>query len=271
MATPVDELAALDPRIARLIGEVDAELIAKRRSDRSKDRFEALARIIVGQQVSTAAARTVWGRVRDEFGGTVAPIDLIAPDAEPRLRACGLSGRKASYMIGIAAAIESGELRPDELDELTDEEVVEELVALKGIGQWSAEMFLIFDLGRPDVFSGGDLGLRRGVQIAYELEEMPTPEEAIAIAERLEPAPLARVALPLGGGPRRPPLTWAGSGGGLDDRQRRARVDLVALGDAELGRRCRRRGRGARAPSSSPRGRSGRRRSRPSRPRPRRA
>jgi DNA-3-methyladenine glycosylase II len=187
MASPADELAALDPRIARLIGEVDAELIAKRRSDRSKDRFEALARIIVGQQVSTAAARTVWGRVRDEFGGTVAPIDLIAPDAEPRLRSCGLSGRKASYMIGIADAIESGALRPDDLDELTDDEVVEELVALKGIGQWSAEMFLIFDLGRPDVFSGGDLGLRRGVQIAYELEEMPTPEAAIAIAEAWKP------------------------------------------------------------------------------------
>ena len=65
-------------------------------------------------------------------------------------------------MIGIAEAIESGELRPDELDELTDEEVIEALVALKGIGRWSAEMFLIFDLGRPDVFSGGDLGLRRG-------------------------------------------------------------------------------------------------------------
>jgi DNA-3-methyladenine glycosylase II len=187
VAAPVDELAALDPRIARLISEVDAELIVKRRSDRSRDRFEALARIIDGQQVSTAAARTVWGRVCDEFGGTVAPIDLVAPDAEQRLRACGLSGRKASYMIGIAAAIESGALRPDELDELTDEEVMEELVALKGIGRWSAEMFLIFDLGRPDVFSGGDLGLRRGIQIAYGLVEMPPPEEAIANAETWSP------------------------------------------------------------------------------------
>jgi len=182
-----EELASLDPRIAALIAAVDHELIVERRSERSKDRFEALARIIVGQQVSTAAARTVWKRVCGEFGGSVAPIDLVAADAEQRLRSCGLSGRKASYMIGIATAIESGELRPDELDELTDEEVIEALVALKGIGRWSAEMFLIFDLGRPDVFSGGDLGLRRGVQIAYDLEEMPTPEEAVAIAEAWSP------------------------------------------------------------------------------------
>ena len=187
MADPREELASLDPRIATLIAAVDHELIVRRRSERSKDRFEALARIIVGQQVSTAAARTVWGRVCDEFGGPPAPIDLIAADAEERLRACGLSGRKASYMIGIAAAIESGALRPDDLDELSDEEVIEALVALKGIGQWSAEMFLIFDPGRPDVFSGGDLGLRRGVQIAYDLEEPPTPEEAVAIAERWSP------------------------------------------------------------------------------------
>ena len=187
MADPREELASLDPRIATLIAAVDHELIVRRRSERSKDRFEALARIIVGQQVSTAAARTVWGRVCDEFGGPPAPIDLIAADAEERLRACGLSGRKASYMIGIAAAIESGELRPDDLDELSDEEVIEALVALKGIGQWSAEMFLIFDLGRPDVFSGGDLGLRRGIQIAYGLDEPPTPEESIAIAEAWSP------------------------------------------------------------------------------------
>jgi DNA-3-methyladenine glycosylase II len=183
----LEELAELDPRIARLIDEVDVAVVTERRSSRSADRFQALARIIVGQQVSTAAARTVWKRIEDEFGGTVAPIDLIAPGAEDRLRKCGLSGRKAAYMIGIAEAIESGELRPDELDELTDAEVIEALVALKGIGHWSAEMFLIFDLGRTDVFSGGDLRLRRGIQIVYELDEPPTPEEAVAIAASWSP------------------------------------------------------------------------------------
>jgi DNA-3-methyladenine glycosylase II len=176
VADPHEELAALDPRIARLIEAVDADVILERRSSRTKNRFEALARIIVGQQVSTAAARTIWGRVVDEYGGAPEPLDLIADDAEERLRGCGLSGRKATYMIGIAEAIESGALKPDELDGLSDDEVVEALVALKGIGQWSAEMFLMFDLG-----------LRRGIQIAYELDEMPTPEEAVAIAETWAP------------------------------------------------------------------------------------
>lgn len=186
-ASPHEELIAADPKLARLIEAIDAETILKRRSDRTEDRFEALARIIVGQQVSTAAARTIWGRICDAFDGPPAPIRLIDDDAEERLRACGLSGRKASYMIGIAQAIEAGELRPHELDELSDEQVIETLVALRGLGQWSAEMFLMFDLGRPDVFSGGDLGLRNGIRIAYGLEQPPTPEEAVAIAERWRP------------------------------------------------------------------------------------
>jgi DNA-3-methyladenine glycosylase II len=187
MSSPHEELIAADPKLARLIEAIDAEVILKRRSDRTEDRFEALARIIVGQQVSTAAARTIWGRVVDAYDGAPTPIALIAGDAEERLRACGISGRKAEYMIGVARAIESGELRPDELDELSDEDVVDTLVALRGLGQWSAEMFLMFDLGRPDVFSGGDLGLRHGIRIAYGLDEPPTPEEATTIAERWRP------------------------------------------------------------------------------------
>lgn len=154
---------------------------------RDADRFLALARIIVGQQVSTAAARTVWGRVVEAFDGAPTPEALGAEGAEGKLRGAGLSGRKASYMIGIAEAIETGDLRPDELDEASDEEVIETLVALRGLGRWSAEMFLIFDLGRPDVFSGGDLGLRHGIRLAYGLEEPPTPQEAAEIAERWSP------------------------------------------------------------------------------------
>lgn len=181
------ELAASDPRIAALIERIDYAIIAARIETRTGNRLEALCRIIAGQQVSTAAARTVWGRVLESFGGPPTAAQLIADDAEEKLRACGLSGRKASYMIGMGAAAESGELRPDELDEMSDEEVIETLVALRGLGRWSAEMFLLFDLGRPDVFSGGDLGLRRGIQIAHEMEEPPSPEEAVVIAERWSP------------------------------------------------------------------------------------
>ncbi|GIK76756.1 MAG: hypothetical protein BroJett022_04460 [Actinomycetes bacterium] len=187
MAAAHEELAALDPKLARVIAAVDAELIAARRADRDRDRFVALCRIIVGQQVSTAAARTIWGRVEEAFDGPPTPGQLVKPDAEERLRACGLSGRKASYAIGIAEAVVAEELLLDSLDAMSDEEVVEAVVAMRGLGRWSAEMFLIFDLGRPDVFSGGDLGLRRGIQIAYELDEMPSPDEAVAIAERWSP------------------------------------------------------------------------------------
>ncbi len=80
-----------------------------------------------------------------------------------------------------------GELELDRLDELSDEEVIEEIVAVRGLGRWSAEMFLMFHLERPDVFSGGDLGLRRAIQVADGLEEMPTPEEAVERAERWRP------------------------------------------------------------------------------------
>jgi DNA-3-methyladenine glycosylase II len=182
-----DELAAADPDLGRLIELIDHARIESRLAERTRDRFEALIRIVVGQQVSTAAARTIWGRLLDAFDGPPSPERLTEPDATEILRRAGLSGRKASYAIGIAEAVVSGELRPQELDELDDEAVVETLVALRGLGRWSAEMFLMFDLGRPDVFSGGDLGLRRGIQIAYGMEAPPSPEESVEIAERWRP------------------------------------------------------------------------------------
>ncbi len=184
---PHAALAASDPAIARLIAEIDAGSIETRLRGRDADRFVALARIVTGQQVSTAAARTIWGRVLDAFGGPPTPEAITAGGGEETLRTAGLSGRKASYIVGIAEAIVSGELRPHELDDASDEEVIETLIALRGLGRWSAEMFLIFDLGRPDVFSGGDLGLRHGIRIAFGLDEPPTPEEAVAIAERWAP------------------------------------------------------------------------------------
>ncbi len=187
MSTAHQELAASDPRIAGLIERIDSSVIEDRIAGRDPDRFLALARIIVGQQVSTAAARTIWGRVVEAFDGEPTPETLTAPGAEEKLRGAGLSGRKASYVIGIAEEIDAEKLRPHELDNLSDEEVIETLIALRGLGRWSAEMFLIFDLGRPDVFSGGDLGLRHGIRIVYGLEAPPTPEEAIAIAERWSP------------------------------------------------------------------------------------
>ncbi len=178
-------LAERDPALAELIDRIGPKSLDERRS-RAEDPFAALARIITGQQVSTSAARTIWGRVCDEFGGRP-PTALEARGGEHRLRGAGLSGRKASYIAGLGAAVAGGELDPEALGDAPDEIVIEELVKLRGLGRWSAEMFLMFHLGREDVFSAGDLGLRNGIRIAHRLEANPSPEEAAAIAERWRP------------------------------------------------------------------------------------
>jgi DNA-3-methyladenine glycosylase II len=180
------ELAAADPAMARLIERIGPISVEDRRGDRSNDPFEALARIITGQQVSTAAARTIWGRVCAAFGNRC-PTPAEAAAAEERLRAAGLSGRKASYIAGLGAAFERGELDREALRHDDDERVIEELVAVRGLGRWSAEMFLMFHLARPDVFSGGDLGLRNGIRLALGLEATPAPARAVEIAERWRP------------------------------------------------------------------------------------
>jgi DNA-3-methyladenine glycosylase II len=182
----LEALAASDPAMEALIERHGPLSIEHRRAERPEDPFEVLMRTIVGQQVSTAAARTVWDRVVVAFGGSPpTPEQAIAGVEE--LRACGLSGRKVSYIEGLAEMAASGELELDRLGEMSDEEVIDALVAVRGLGRWSAEMFLMFHLARPDVFSGGDLGLRNGIGIALGLEEPPGPKEAVEIAERWRP------------------------------------------------------------------------------------
>jgi len=182
------ELAASDPVMAELVERLGEWTIGDRRRGLPKpDAYGALLRTIVGQQLSTKAARTIHERVLGLFGGrTPTPEELLAVSEED-LRGAGLSGRKVTYIRDLAAHVQDGELELDRLDELSDEEVIEEIVAVRGLGRWSAEMFLMFHLERPDVFSGGDLGLRRAIQVAYGLEEMPTPDEAVERAERWRP------------------------------------------------------------------------------------
>lgn len=185
------KLAAADPTMAALIerlGKIDIETRLRRRSEeRPADAYGALLRAIVGQQLSTKAARTIYGRVLELFGGrTPSPEELLAA-AETDLRAAGLSGRKVEYVRDLAAHVIAGELELDRLEELSDEEVIAEIVAVRGLGVWTAEMFLIFHLERPDVLSGGDLGIRKAVQIEYGLEEMPTPTRVLEIGEPWRP------------------------------------------------------------------------------------
>ena len=170
------------------IGPIDLATRLQRRSEeRPADAYGALLRAIVGQQLSTKAARTIYLRVLDLFGGaTPSPEQLLEVD-EDDLRAAGLSGRKVSYLRDLASHVIGGELELERLDELEDEEVIEEIVAVRGLGRWSAEMFLIFHLERADVLSGGDLGIRKAVQIEYGLDGMPTPERVVEIGEPWRP------------------------------------------------------------------------------------
>jgi DNA-3-methyladenine glycosylase II len=196
MARPVSakarrELAASDPTMAALIdrvGKIDIATRLRRRSEEApSDAYGALLRAIVGQQLSTKAARTIYGRVLDLFDGSTPSPEQLLEAGEPELRACGLSGRKVEYVRDLAAHVIAGELELDRLDQLGDEDVIEEIVAVRGLGVWTAEMFLLFHLERPDVLSGGDLGIRKAVQVEYGLEEMPPPAQVLEIGEPWRP------------------------------------------------------------------------------------
>jgi DNA-3-methyladenine glycosylase II len=184
-------LSASDPVMADLIeriGKLDVKTRLKRRSEeRPADAYGALLRAIVGQQLSTKAARTIYGRVIEIFGGTTPSPEQLLEASEADLRGAGLSGRKVEYIRDLATHVIDGELEVDRLDRLPDEEVIEEIVAVRGLGQWTAEMFLLFHLERPDVLSGGDLGIRKAIQVEYGLDEMPPPVKVIEIGEPWRP------------------------------------------------------------------------------------
>jgi DNA-3-methyladenine glycosylase II len=184
-------LAAADPTMGALIeriGEIDIETrLRRRKEERPADAYGALLRAIVGQQLSTKAARTIYLRVVELFGGATPSPEQLLEASEDDLRGCGLSGRKTEYVRDLARHVLSGELELDRLDQLGDEEVIEEIVAVRGLGQWTAEMFLLFHLERPDVLSGGDLGIRKAIQVEYGLEEMPPPTRVLEIGEPWRP------------------------------------------------------------------------------------
>jgi len=183
----LEHLRSSDDRLAEVIDQHGPLDLESRVRGRPEDAYGALLRAIVGQQLSVAAARTIYGRFTELFGGkTPTPEELLEVDTDA-LRGVGLSGAKAKYVRSLAEHIISGELELDRLDELPDEEVARELIAVKGLGQWSVDMFLIFHLGRPDVLPVGDLGVRRAVERLYGLEALPSAAELEALGERWRP------------------------------------------------------------------------------------
>ena len=174
-------LAERDARIAKAIARVG--MPSARRSPHG---FEALARIVVGQQVSTRAAEAINGRLVDALSGNLSP-DTVAQADESLLRGAGLSRQKVSYLKSLSAAVATGELALDQLPQMPDHEVIEQITAIRGFGVWSAHMYLMFSLGRTDVWPSGDLAVRVGLGRLMGLPERPTPRETDQLAEVCQP------------------------------------------------------------------------------------
>jgi DNA-3-methyladenine glycosylase II len=184
----IEHLRAADPVMRRMIDEVGSDGLGDPRRGRPDDRYGALVRSIVGQQLSTTAARAIFTRLTDRYGGrTPTPVEVLEDDPDELRAAAGLSRAKVAFLRSLAEHVVDGSLQLDRLDELPDAEVTAELVAVKGLGPWTADLFLMFTLQRPDVLPVGDLGIRRAVMERYGLAAMPTPAEVEQIGEAWRP------------------------------------------------------------------------------------
>ena len=186
---PDQHLRKADPVLARLIDDFGGPLpLEPDGRGRPQELYGALVRSIAGQQLSVKAARSIWNRLLARFDGqTPTPEQILADDPEALRAACGFSRAKVAYLRSLAEHVIDHELHLDRLHELPDEEVIRELTAVKGIGEWTAHMFLMFTLHRPDVLPTGDLGVRNAAQRAYELDGPPKPQELAALAEPWRP------------------------------------------------------------------------------------
>ena len=173
------DLSAADSTLAEVIARYEEPVLSSK-----GDLFLNLVSAIIGQQISTIAARTVWSRFEGLIG-EVNPKSVLSRSHED-LRGCGLSGRKAEYILGIAEAWQSGYADID-WEGLSDEEAMDALIKLRGVGNWTAEMVLIFTLLRPDVFPVGDIGVVRAVERLYSEGKRMSNDELIAKSQDWRP------------------------------------------------------------------------------------
>ncbi len=163
-------------RLIDQVGSVELEL--------GEDRFTALARAVAGQQLSVSAARTIWKRLVT-LVGTIDAETIASTDREA-MRSVGLSGAKAAYIADLAFQVREGAVNLAGIDRLQDEDAIRELMRIRGVGRWTAEMFLIFSLGRMDVFAQDDVGLQRAMLAAYGIDR--SSSHALSdIAQRWRP------------------------------------------------------------------------------------
>ena len=182
MSPGLEHLRAADPILRGLIDRYGPDGLGERREGGQRQHYGALVRAIVGQQLSTKAAAAIYRRLAERFGGREPTPQEILDDDPEELRSVGLSRAKVVFLRSLAEHVRDGSLELEKLDALPDDEVIAELTAVKGIGTWSAHMFLMFHLERPDVLAVGDLGIRKAMMEAYGLETLPLPPAMEEIA-----------------------------------------------------------------------------------------
>jgi DNA-3-methyladenine glycosylase II len=180
-AEAVAHLRQADPRWEPVIDRVGPCRLRPRR-----DRFGTLVRSIISQQISTKAAQSIEARLRALGGDPHEPARLIEL-GESALRSVGLSGVKARYVLNLSEAVLDGRVPLRRIGALDDEAIIERLTAIKGIGRWTAEMFLIFALNRPDVFPVADLGIRAGLRRHFDLSDLPAPRQCVELTAPWRP------------------------------------------------------------------------------------
>ena len=182
MSTAAIKVLKKDPKLARII-----EVVGKYQITTTSNYFESLIEAIITQQLAGAAAKAISKRFRDLYGKRFPKPADVLKTSDSKLRKTGLSGMKVKYIKDLSKNIESKKLKLRSLSKLSDDEIVEQLTQVKGIGRWTAEMFLIFSLGRMDVLPVGDLGLKKGVQLLNSSTKLPTPDEIEELAEKWRP------------------------------------------------------------------------------------
>ena len=185
-AQGLEALRASDPTLARLIDGLEPVDLSSWRKRWSLDPFRSLARAIVGQQIATRAASAIFERLQALIGDRD-PAIAISEASDADLRTVGLSAAKAASLRDLAARTLDGRLELDRLEALADDEVRAQLTAVRGIGSWTADMFMLGQLGRPDILPAGDLGIRHAVKAAYGLENVPTEGEVRGLSEAWRP------------------------------------------------------------------------------------
>ena len=170
-----------DPKLAKLIERVGDYKIKKRRNH-----FATLVEAIISQQLASSAAEAILRRFKKLYPKFPKPVQILSTK-DSMLRSAGLSKMKIEYLKDLAKKVERGQIKIKTLSKMNNDEIISQLTQVKGIGRWTAEMFLIFSLGRQDILPVGDLGLRKGVQMAFSLPELPKPKEVEEIGMRWKP------------------------------------------------------------------------------------